>query len=207
MISVAADGDNAIVVSPGANAHLSPGDVANATAAISYARVVLLQLEVPVDAVAEAAQLSEGTVVLNPAPAPGKPLPAALLENVDILVPNQTELAALAGHRGDVDLQTAAGLAERLPVPSSVITLGAEGALVVAGGETTHIPAPEITAIDTTAAGDAFCGALADALVGGADLVEASRWAVRVGAATTLRAGAQPSLPNPEQVAALLDGR
>ena len=176
------------------------------------ARVVLLQLEVPVEAVTAAARLARGTVVLNPAPAPAAPLPADLLDGVDVIVPNQTELATLAGHAGlsaigDVDPDTAVALARGLPVAAVVVTLGADGAMVVTPSEATHVPAPTVLPVDTTAAGDAFCGALADALVGGAGLVDACRWAVRVGAATTLRAGAQPSLPTRSEVAQLLDGQ
>ena len=84
------------------------------------------------------------------------------------------------------------------------MTLGAAGAIVVTPTDAIHVPAPAVAPVDTTAAGDAFCGALADALVGGADLVEATDWAVRVGAATTLRQGAQPSLPTRSEVDDLL---
>ena len=190
------------MVSPGANGRVGLGDVISASDVLARTRVTLLQLEIPLDAVAAAAVASAGTVVLNPAPA--APLPDGLLDRVDVLVPNQTELAALTGHDRPVDAETAAELARTLPTAAVVVTLGAEGALVVAGAETTLVPAPTVTPVDTTAAGDAFCGALADALVGGADLVEATRWAVRVGAAATLRPGAQPSLPTPAEVDHLL---
>ncbi len=204
LIAVDSGGDNAIVVSPGANARLSPRDVAAAGPILAAAAVTLLQLEVPLAAVAAAAAAAGGTVVLNPAPAPSEPLPDSLLRNVDVLVPNQTELATLTGHHGPVDAVLAAELATRLPSPAVVITLGAEGALVVADGKTTHVAAPVVEPVDTTAAGDSFCGALADALVRGATIVEAAEWAVRVGAATTRRSGAQPSLPTPAEVEALL---
>ncbi|MCQ3806671.1 MAG: ribokinase [Acidimicrobiia bacterium] len=204
LIAVGADGDNAIVVSPGANGRLSVADVEAAADVLGAAAVTLVQLEVPLDAVAAAARLAGGTVVLNPAPAPSSPLPAKLLEAVDVIVPNQTELALLAGHDGPVDVVTAAELARRLPVATAVVTLGAQGALAVSEGGVTHVEAPEVTPVDTTAAGDSFCGALADALVRGEPIVEAVRWAVRVGAATTLRPGAQTSLPRPPEVDSLL---
>ena len=121
-----------------------------------------------------------------------------------MLVPNQTELATLAGHHGPVDPALAAVLAAQLPVPAVVVTLGAAGALVVEGDRVEHVPAPPVMPIDTTAAGDSFCAALADALVDDASLVAATRWAVRVGAATTLRRGAQPSLPTRREVDSLL---
>ena len=204
LISVGADGDNAIVVSPGANGRVAPADIEAASAIIDTAAVTLLQLEVPLDTVAAAAALAGGTVILNPAPAPSEPLPISLLADVDVLVPNQTELATIAGHNGPVDRVIAAELATRLPSSSVIVTLGAEGALVVLDGEATHVPAPVVRPVDTTAAGDSFCGALADGLVRGLDLVEATRWAVRVGAATTQRPGAQPSLPTPDEVGLLI---
>jgi ribokinase len=204
LISVDADGDNAIVVSPGANGRVEPVDVERAGAAITQAAVVLLQLEIPVEAVTTAARTATGTVILNPAPAPPEPLPDELLDAIDVLVPNQTELAILAGHDGAVDATVAAELARRLPAPVVVVTLGAAGALVVTDDEVEHVPAPVVDPVDTTAAGDSFCGAMADALVRGLDIVDAVRWAVRVGAATTLRSGAQPSLPTPDEVDARL---
>jgi ribokinase len=204
LISVDADGDNAIVVSPGANGRVDAADVTRAGTLVSEATVLLLQLEVPLEAVTAAALVAGGTVVLNPAPAPSEPLPQALLDQVDILVPNQTELATLTGHDGPVDATVAAELARRLPSPIVVVTLGASGALVVTDDAIAHVPAPAVHPVDTTAAGDSFCAAMADGLVRGLDIVDAVRWAVRVGAATTLRAGAQPSLPTPAEVEALL---
>ncbi|MCE2511823.1 MAG: ribokinase [Acidimicrobiia bacterium] len=209
LISVGADGDNAIVVSPGANGRLSSADVESAAGVLGTAAVVLLQLEVPLEAVSAAVRCARGTVVLNPAPAPAGTLPAHLLDGVDVIVPNQTELATMAGHAGlspigGVDPETAVALVRGLPVAATVVTLGAAGAMVVTPVDATHVPAPEVVPVDTTAAGDAFCGALADALVGGADLVEATEWAVRVGAATTLRHGAQPSLPTRADIEHLL---
>ncbi|MDE0655756.1 MAG: ribokinase [Acidimicrobiaceae bacterium] len=209
LIAVGADGDNAIVVSPGANGRLSSADVEGAAGVLAAADVVLLQLEVPLEAVSAAVRCAGGTVVLNPAPAPASMLSLDLLDGVDVIVPNQTELATMAGHAGlspigDVDPETAVALARGLPIASVVVTLGAAGAMVVTPTDTTHVPAPAVTPVDTTAAGDAFCGALADALVEGADLLRATEWAVRVGAAATLRQGAQPSLPTRSEVGHLL---
>ena len=211
LIAVAADGDNTVVVSPGANGRVSSADVASAAGVLSAAAVVLLQLEVPLEAVAAAVRHARGMVVLNPAPAPTAMLPDDLLDGVDVLVPNQTELATLAGYAGlsaigQVDPDTAVALARGLPVAAAVVTLGAAGAMVVTPDDATHVPAPAVEPVDTTAAGDAFCGALADALVDGADLVRATAWAVRVGTAATLRHGAQPSLPKPTEVELLIDG-
>ena len=204
LIAVGSDGDNSIVVSPGANSRLSADDVVAAADMLGSAAVTLAQLESPIDAVLAAAQTAGGIVVLNPAPAPSSPLPVKLLEAVDVIVPNQTELALLTGHNGTVDVDVAADLAAKLPVPVVAVTLGALGALAVFDRKVTHVAAPVVDPVDTTAAGDSFCGALADALVRQESIVDAVRWAVRVGAATTLRPGAQPSLPTPAEVTSLL---
>ena len=131
LIAVGADGDNAIVVSPGANGRVAIADIDAAAAVLAAAPVTLLQLEVPLDAVEHAAHTAGGTVVLNPAPAPPAGLPPSLLESVDVLVPNQTELATLAGGDPPADADAAVALARTLPIPNVVVTLGAEGALVV----------------------------------------------------------------------------
>jgi ribokinase len=202
LIAVQADGDNAIVVSPGANARLTAEDIAAAGPLIADAAVVLLQLEVPVATVAAAARAAGGTVILNPAPA--SPLPDDLIADIDVLVPNQTELALLTEHEGNVDVDVAVRLARSLGVSAVVVTLGADGAIVVTATGNVHVPAPVVVPVDTTAAGDSFCAALADGLVRGETLEGAARWAVRVGAATTLRRGAQPSLPTTDEVDRLL---
>jgi ribokinase len=196
LITVDDEGENAIVVSPGANSHVTGEDVRAAAAQLETASAVLLQLEIPLDAVAEATRLARGTVVLNPAPA--KPLPPEVIASCDVLVPNRSELALLTGRDAGShdDVAAAAGTVG----PAVVVTLGEDGALVVADGHVTHVPAVEVDAIDTTAAGDSFCAALADALVRGADLVEAARWAVRVAAVTVTRPGAQTSLPDRDDI-------
>ncbi|MEZ5165357.1 MAG: ribokinase [Acidimicrobiales bacterium] len=149
LIAVDADGDNAIVVSPGANARLSPADIDTAGPLVRDAAVVLLQLEIPLDAVLAAVRVARGTVIVNPAPA--TPLPPEILEAVDILVPNQTELALLAGHEGPVDHTVAADLARRLPVRSTVVTLGGAGAMIVTAHDAILVDAPRVTPVDTTA--------------------------------------------------------
>jgi ribokinase len=200
-ITVGDDGENQIVVSPGANARLTAADVAAAGAALAAAAVTLLQLEVPLEAVAAAAGAAGGRVVLNPAPV--RDLPEDLLAKVDVLVPNRVELAQLAGAGVPETVEDAATLAGRLPARAVVVTLGGDGALVVEDGRVGHVPAVPVRPVDTTAAGDAFCGGLADALAGGAGLQEATRRAVRVAAAACLRPGAQASLPTPADLEAL----
>ena len=203
MIVVDSAGENMIVVSPGANGRVGIDDVGAVASVLGGAAVTLLQLEVPLEAVAAAAAASGGTVILNPAPA--APLPAELLARVDVLVPNRTELALLAGTDPPDGLDDVTELASGLDGPAAVVvTLGAEGALVWAAGAATHVPAPVVEAVDATAAGDAFCGGLTDGLVRGDSLVEAVRWAVRVGAVAATRHGAQPSLPTRSDVERLL---
>ena len=205
LIAVQHDGDNAIVVSPGANGRVAPTDVA--VEAVAEASVVLCQAEIPLDAVMEAVRVADGITMWNPAPAPTDAVPLELVESVDVVIPNETELATLAGHDGRVDdLDLVAELARRLPSAAVVVTLGSRGALVVAGDDAVHVPAPVVSPIDTTAAGDSFCAALADQVVDGVDLVTAASFAVRVGAATTLVAGAQSSLPTRDEVEIRLGG-
>src|SRR5918994_1153335 len=153
------------------------------------------------EADATAARAAGGTVVLNPAPV--RDLPEELLAEVDVLVPNRVELAQLAGGAEPGTVAEATRLAGRLPARAVVVTLGADGCLVIVGGDTVHVPAVPVRAVDTTAAGDAFCGGLADALAGGATLEDAARRAVRVAAAACLRPGAQASLPTPGDLQAL----
>lgn len=207
LISVAADGDNTIVVSPGANTALSSADIARANSVLQQAAVTLVQLEVPLAAVAAVLEHANGLVVLNPAPAPRQPLEKELLAKVDVLVPNQTELALLTGYATEdqpIDAATAAQLARELPCEVVVVTLGALGALLVTDNQIKHFEAPKVNPIDSSAAGDSFCAAIADALVRHETIDAAVSWAVQVGAATTLRAGTQPSLPTPAEVNSLL---
>jgi ribokinase len=185
LIAVDGAGENTIVVSPGANARVGAADVEAARDVLAGAAVTLVQHEVPEDAVAAAIAGAGGTVVLNPAPA--RPIAAP----VDVLAPNRGELEALAGRAGDpIDLARTLDAARAV-----VVTLGSEGAAVIEGSRVERIPAPRVDAVDTTGAGDAFCGALAQALDAGADLVEAARWAVRAAAASVTKPGAQGGLP------------
>ncbi|HSJ49839.1 MAG TPA: ribokinase [Actinomycetota bacterium] len=196
LIVVDVGGENTIVVSPGANARVTADDVRASAERLEAAAVVLLQLEIPMETVEEAARLAGGTLVLNPAPAAA--LDAELLRRVDVLVPNRSELAALTGRPVASDVAAAAS---SLRGPAAVVvTLGSEGAVVASGDRSVVVPAPPVEVVDTTAAGDAFCGGLADAIVRGADVVEAARWAVRVAAAAVARPGAQSSLPTRAEV-------
>jgi ribokinase len=190
LIAVDAAGENTIVVSPGANARVGPADVERAGDVLAAAAVTLIQHEIPPEAVRAAVAAAGGTVVLNPAPA------RALVEPIDVLVPNRLELEALADKAGDPE-ELARGLRDARAV---VVTLGADGALVVEGDRATTVAAPSVRAVDTTGAGDAFCGALAQALAGGAALADAVRWAVAAAAVSDTREGAQGGMPTREQM-------
>jgi ribokinase len=193
-------GENMIVVSPGANGRVSTDDVARAAGLLEAARVTLVQHEIPAEAVAATVHAAGGAVVLNPAPA--RAVDAAVLARVDVLVPNRTELALLSGSEVPESVGDAAALASGISGPRAlVVTLGADGALVVDGPGLERIEAPAVEAVDSTGAGDAFCGALADALARGAELVEAARWAVRAAALSVTRPGAQGGLPSAADLA------
>jgi ribokinase len=189
-------GENAITVAPGANACLRPEHLP-ALAGYSH---LLLQLETPLDSVcayAKAARAAGVAVVLNAAPA--QLLSQELLGLVDILVVNEGELATLAQHAGSM----AACLA-RLDVPTVVVTLGAHGCLARHAGALHLQAAFAVSVVDTTGAGDTFCGSLAAALGHGRTLPEALRYASAAGALTCTRLGAQSSIPEAAEVNALL---
>ncbi|MFF4606194.1 ribokinase [Streptomyces sp. NPDC001339] len=197
MIIVDPDGDNSIVVSPGANAALTPEDVAAAKDTIAASSVVSLQLEIPMESVRAAAAAAEeaGTrVVLNPSPAPATALAPELLAVADPLVVNEHEARQLSGRADGTPAEWAQALRDH-GARSVVVTLGGDGALVLDASGAVEIPGVRVKAVDTTGAGDAFTGALATCLARGDALPAAARFAVRVGAAAVTKPGAQPSYP------------
>ncbi|WP_431946100.1 ribokinase [Actinacidiphila sp. bgisy167] len=204
LITVDPSGDNSIVVSPGANARLTAKDVTGARELLEAARVVSLQLEIPLESVAAAVATAAeaGTrVVLNPSPPAA--LPPEVLAGCDPLVVNEHEARVLLGAKaGDTPEAWAAGLLALGP-RSVVVTLGAAGALAATADGAVHIPSPRVSAVDTTGAGDSFTGALAWRLGAGDDLASAVRFAVRVGAAAVTKPGAQESFPTLEEVGQL----
>lgn len=205
MIIVSPDGDNSIVVSPGANAALTPADVAAAADVIAASSVVSLQLEIPMESVRAAAAAAEDTgtrVVLNPSPAPEAALAPELLAVADPLVVNEHEARQLSGLTDGTPGEWAHALRER-GARSVVVTLGGEGALVLDASGVTEVPGVRVKAVDTTGAGDAFTGALATRLARGDALPDAARFAVRVGAAAVTKPGAQPSYPTAAELDAL----
>ncbi len=200
LITVDEAAENAIVVSSGANAAMTIDDVTRAGDVIATAQVVLLQLEVPMDVVAAAASIARGTVVLNPAPA--APIGEQLLRDVDVLVPNEGELATIVGGADDIE-----HAARRLAGDgrSVIVTLGASGAFAAAADGTGHlVPAPRVEAVDTVGAGDCFCGALGASLARGESLEASMRFATHAAAIAVTRHGAQSSMPHFDEVRAFL---
>jgi ribokinase len=193
LITVSEDGENTIVVVPGANATVTAQNA-------PHGSVVLAQLEIPLATVLRAftdGREAGAITILNPAPA--SPLPAELLAVTDVIVPNEHEIELVGG----VEALLAAG------VSTVIVTMGASGVEVTTatdGGPpaTTHHAAIEVDAIDSTGAGDAFCGALAARLAAGDTLDDAVAWAICAGGLATTRHGAVPSLPTQDEISAAL---
>lgn len=205
VITVDDEAENTIVVSPGANSALTAGEIESHRSTIADAKVLLAQLEVPAEAVASAVEICRGIICLNPAPA--QALPIGLFERIDVLIPNRSELAALADVTIPTNRDETLEAISCLPATGAVVvTLGSDGALVVESGESALVPSHAVSAIDPTGAGDAFCGALAFALSRDRDLLEATKWAVAVGALATTRQGAQASMPTAAEVETFLNG-
>lgn len=208
LITVDDEGENTIVVASGANKQLSPQDVEAAEDLIAASKVLLLQLESPLETVMRAAQLANMhsvTVVLNPAPA--RQLPVELLSLVDVLVPNESETALLTGLpvSSPEELESAAGALLEKGIGTVILTLGAQGALLAEAGGFVRVPAFKVDPVDTTAAGDAFMGAFGVALAEEKPVAEAVRWGNAAGALAATKLGAQTSLPSREEVEALLE--
>jgi ribokinase len=207
LISVDGDGENTVVVIPGANSAVSPADVERARSAIDRSSVVVLQLEIPIETVAYAAALGRAagaTVILNPAPAAA--LPRELLRTVDVLVPNAEEVARLSGVGAPFDPASAARMLLDTGAHTVVVTLGAGGAVIVTHDSERDVAPFLARAVDTTGAGDAFVGNLAHALDQGQSLAPAVRFASAAAALSVQREGAQPSMPRGTETRARLEG-
>ena len=200
-ILVDGNGQNSIVLSPGANGKVSVADVEHAS--FSDFSLLLLQLEIPIPTVLRAAQRARENglrVLLNPAPA--RPLPDELVTLADFLLPNETELSLLTGMDVD-DIPSAEAAAHILlgrGAKTVIVTLGSKGALIVDEKTMTHVDTFRVDVVDTTAAGDAFIGGFASALLENKSLKEAVRYGCACGALATTKFGAQPSLPVKEEV-------
>ncbi len=194
LIMVAEDGENCISVASSANDDFSVEDVESLRGLICSSDYLILQLEIPVTSVARAAQIAHEAgvyVILNPAPAVN--LPEALFHNIDLITPNQTELALLTGVKDDN--RAAAKKIIEMGVHSIVMTMGSRGCAIVNEKDFIQIDACKVKAVDATAAGDTFCGALCVALAEGHTLVEAAQFATKASALTVQRRGAQESIP------------
>jgi ribokinase len=197
LIIVNAEGENSIVVAPGANAKLNTEDV-KVIASLKDTAFILMQLEIPIEtisAVIEAAKINGTHVILNPAPA--QQLSNSILEELFLLVPNESEASILTGIQV-TDLASASKAADALlqkGVSHVIITLGKQGAYFKSAFKEILIPAPSVIAIDTTAAGDTFCGALTVAKTEGKDWEDAIRFAITAASISVTRMGAQASVP------------
>jgi ribokinase len=203
LIFVGDSGQNSIVVVPGANERLTPADIEAAKPRFHGTSALLLQLETPiatVQAAAAAARAAGARVILDPAPAPTKALPAELVRLVDVLTPNESEAAILAGFPpGRMNVAQAFEVAKKLQQlgPRTVIVkLGEQGCAIRDGDSEHALDAPPVKAVDTTAAGDVFNAALAVALSEGSDMISACRMANRAAALSVTRRGAQPAAPS-----------
>ncbi len=209
MIVVDPSGQNSIIVTPRANLRLMPEQIEAARPAFEGAAIALAQLEVPIPSVLAAARLARevgARFLFNPAPAPTEALPDELLRLSSIIVPNEVEAAQLTGIPTDDQTgaeRAARALLERGP-EEVILTLGARGALWVNRSHSELIPALPVQQVDATAAGDAFCGALAAALALGEPMAVAVRWAGAAGALAVTKMGATPSLPTRAEVERLL---
>ncbi|BBI36432.1 ribokinase [Cohnella abietis] len=196
------EGDNSIVVAPGANLRLTPDDVRKQEELIKQAKLLMVQLEIPLETVKEAiaiARKHKVPVLLDPAPA--QPLSEDLLSLVDYIVPNEKEIAQLTGI--DVYDQLTAKLAAvellRKGVSTVYAKLGEKGIVVVNANSTSFVDSYKVKAVDSTAAGDAFAGAVGAAIVSGKDIWAAAKFASAIGAITVTSKGAQASMPSLEQ--------
>ena len=195
LILVDKNAENSISVAPGANNDLTPEDIDSVTDVIKASDYLILQLEIPVESVLRAAQIAHEAgvyVILNPAPA--CPLPAELFSYLSLITPNAGEVELMTGVTGELDDKVAA--LRKMGVSDVIITLGSRGSYVAPeGSEAELVPALKVNAVDTTAAGDTFCGALCVALSEGKDLAEAARFATKASSLTVQKMGAQSSIP------------
>lgn len=206
VILVLPDGENLIVISPGANATVTPALAAHRLSGLDEGSYLLSQLEIPIESVQESLAVAKarGSVtILDPAPA--RELSPDLLRNVDFLTPNETETLTLLGEPGfqmdvDSDVELAARKILALGPKSVVLKLGARGCMIATVNGSHRVPGFKVSAVDTTAAGDVFNGAFATALAEGRTVPDAARFANAAGALSVTRPGAQNSVPSRREV-------
>lgn len=205
LITIDKHAENCIVVASGANMHLGTADIDKAKEEITSAKVVLMQLETPIQTVEYAAQIASEAgvpVILNPAPAPAEPLSAELLKNLYLITPNRSEASRISGIEvtDTQSAQQAAKAIHAMGTKNVIITLGSEGSLIYDGEDFTLIAATKVEAVDTTAAGDTYNGVLAGALAEGYSLTDAALEASIASAISVTRMGAQPAAPTKEEI-------
>ena len=198
LIYVDSHAENCIVVASGANGDLTEEDIEKSRPDLESCDILLLQLESPIPSVLKAAKIAHQagkTVVLNPAPA--CPLPEELFQNIDLFIPNETELSTFSGMpvTSQEEAEAAARAMQAKGVGKLIVTMGSKGALICEGGPSVFVPAHKVNAVDTTAAGDTFCGALCVAISEGKSLKEAAQFACAASALTVQKMGAQNSIP------------
>jgi ribokinase len=208
-ITVDSDGQNCIVVTPGANYRFLAEHIHNIQETINDSNIIVAQLEIPLETVRHSLGLAKKlgkTTILNPAPAFN--LDDEFLVCVDILIPNETELEHLSGVSisNETEIITAARILIQKGVKNVIVTLGEKGCIYVGSDRISTFPAYQVNVIDTTAAGDSFIGAIAVALSEGKTMEEAIHFAMAVAALTVTKMGAQSSLPYRNEVDALLLG-
>jgi len=199
IIIVDSNGQNSIILSAGANGKVSAEDLAS----FPDHKLLLLQLEIPLETVLSAAKRAHENglrVILNPAPA--QVIPTELVALADFIIPNETELSLLTGMdvKDVSSTEQAAHVLLQRGAKSVIVTLGSKGALIVSNTQVTHVDTYKVNVVDTTAAGDAFIGGFATALLKNKSLEEAVRYGCACGALATTKFGAQPSLPTKEEV-------
>ena len=203
LITVDDDGNNVIVVAPGANQKLSPNDIKKAESDITSSGALVAQLEIPLETVEFAAQLANSNGVLFILdPAPAQKLSPELLKMVDVLTPNETEAQILTGIEvtDEESARTAAIKLLDYGIKSVILTLGSKGFLLADNDRMEFVPAIKVTAVDSTAAGDAFTGSLAVGLANGKTLYDSAVYANYVAALSVTKMGAQSSMPTSEEV-------
>ncbi len=202
-IFVAEDGENSIAVASGANANLSPADIKNAESVIADSDILVMQLEIPLETVNAAAEVARAhgvSIILNPAPA--QPLPDKLLANVTVLTPNESEAEILTkvAVNDETTASQAADVLHKKGVNTVMVTMGAKGVYVSSKEFSGMVPTLSVKAVDATAAGDVFNGALAVAMAEKMPLREAVSFANTAAALSVTKLGAQPSAPTREEI-------
>lgn len=210
VIAVDDEAQNNIIIVPGANGRVGRADIERLKENLGEARLLLLQLEVPLEASIAAAQLAHQrgvTVVLDPAPA--RDLPDDLYKVVDIITPNEVEAGQLVGFsvKTRLDADRAADVLLSKGVKIVIVKMGSLGVVYATQEARAFLPAFKVEAVDTVAAGDAFNGGLAAALIENQTLPEAIRWGTAAGALSATKVGAQPSMPTKSEFEAFLAGQ